>query len=86
MPVSKRRKKDETKKRRTRDAPAAAPASGPAPEPAPSSGLLSRMRGGFKNVAGTGPKKPESALSKIVTWAIVLVAAYFVAKKFGWIP
>ena len=86
MPVSKRRRKDETRKRRNRDAPAPAPASGPAPAPAPASGLLSRMRGGFQKVAGTGPKKPESAFSKILTWAIVLVAAYFVAKKLGWIP
>jgi hypothetical protein len=84
MPVSKRRKKDDTRKRRGRDAPAAAP--GPALEPPPASGLLSRMRGGFQKVAGTAPSKPESTVSKIVTWAIVLVAAYFVAKRFGWIP
>ena len=84
MPVSKRRKKDDAKRRRARDAPAAAP--GPAAEPTPASGLLSRMRGGFQNLAGTGPRKPESAVSKILTWAIVLVAAYFVARRFGLVP
>ncbi|HET7786135.1 MAG TPA: hypothetical protein VFL36_09195 [Myxococcales bacterium] len=84
MPVSKRRKKDEARKRRGRDAPAAAPAS-PA-EPPRSSGLLSRMRGGFQKVAGTAPSKPESTVSKIVTWIIVLVAAYFVARRLGWVP
>lgn len=52
----------------------------------PASGLLSRMRGGFQKVAGTAPSKPESIVSKIVTWAIVLVAAWFVAKRLGWIP
>jgi hypothetical protein len=43
------------------------------------------MRGGFQKMAGTAPKK-ESLLSKIVTWAIVVAAAYFVARRFGIVP
>ncbi len=44
------------------------------------------MRGGFQRVAGTALKKKESPLSKIITWAIVLLAAYFVARKLGILP
>jgi len=49
-------------------------------------GLLTRMRGGIQNVAGTGAKKRESPISKIVTLLLVLLAAYFVAKRFGLVP
>ena len=41
------------------------------------------MRGGFKSAAGTGVKKQESLLSKILTWGLLLLVAYFVAKRFG---
>jgi hypothetical protein len=84
MPLSKKRKKDEKKKRRERDERPASP--GPAPELPPSGGLLSRMRGGIQNVAGTGPKKPASVVSKILTWALVAVALWFLARRFGIIP
>ncbi|MCA1827423.1 MAG: hypothetical protein LC689_10865 [Myxococcales bacterium] len=81
MPVSKKRK-PEKKKRRDRDlSPAPAPAA-PA-EPIGGGGFLSKMRGGFQAVAGAGPKKPESLISKVVTWALVALVAYFVAKRFG---
>ena len=82
MPVSKKRKQDD-KKLRAREGTASAR---PAPESPAAGGLLTRMRGGLKNVAGTGPKKPESLLSKVLTWALVLAAAYFVAKRFGILP
>jgi hypothetical protein len=83
MPVSKKRKQDE-KRRRPRDD--VGPAARPAPEPPAASGFLTRMRGGIRNVAGTGPKKPESRLSKVLTWALILAAAYFVAKRLGILP
>ncbi len=69
MPKSKKRKEAVEKKKEQ--------------EEAYSGGLLTRMRGGFKGVAGAGPKKPESIWSKILTWALVAAAAYFVAKRFG---
>jgi len=47
---------------------------------------LTRMRGGIQNVAGTGAKKRESPISKIVTLLLVALAAYFVAKRFGLLP
>jgi hypothetical protein len=76
MPLSKKREK---KKRRDREGqPAAAPS-----EPSGGGGLLSGMRSGMKSVAGVGPKKPESLISKILTWALVAVAAYLLAKRFG---
>jgi hypothetical protein len=85
MPVSKKRKKDGRKKARDRGAGPAvhtspAPATAP-PEPA-SGGLLTRMRGGFQAMAGTRAKK-QSLLSKVVTWAILALALYFVARRFG---
>ena len=85
MPVSKKRKKPEKKQRRRDDeAPASTgQAAAAAPPERSGGGLLSRMRGGFQNMAGSGPKKPESLLSKIVTWALVAAVAYFVAKRFG---
>jgi len=76
MPTSKKRR--EKKKRRDREPAAPAPAAEPS-----GGGLLSRMRGGIRNVAGSGPKKPESLISKIVTWALVALVAYFVARRFG---
>jgi hypothetical protein len=82
MPVSKKRKKDDRGKRRERgDAPAAPGAPTPAGGGS-RGGMLSRMRGGFQNMAGAGPKK-ESLLSKVITWAILLVALYFIARRFG---
>lgn len=84
MPVSKKRKKEGRNKSRDRGAAAHAPAPAPAAEPA--SGLLTRMRGGFQRVTGTAPNKKESPLWKIITWAIVLLAAYFVARRFGILP
>ncbi|TMA25150.1 MAG: hypothetical protein E6J78_18585 [Deltaproteobacteria bacterium] len=80
MPISKKRKKLEKKRAHDRDvrpAPPGAPA-----EPA-GGGFLSKMRGGFKSAAGTGVKKQESLLSKILTWGLLLLVAYFVAKRFG---
>ena len=82
MPVSKKRKKEGRNK--SRDRGEAASAQAPAAEPA--GGLLTRMRGGFQSVAGTAPKKKESPLAKIITWGIVLLAAYFVARRFGILP
>ncbi len=70
MPVSKKRKKAA----RTQE-----PSSG-------GGGMMSRMRGGLKSVAGQGPKKEETLLSKLLTWALVLLAAYFVARRFGLVP
>jgi hypothetical protein len=84
MPVSKKRKKEGRNKSRDRGEAASAPAPAPAAEPA--GGLLTRMRGGFQSMAGTAPKKKESPLSKIITWAIVLLAAYFVARRLGIVP
>ena len=82
MPLSKKRKKREKKKGRR--APDAAPAATErAPEPAASGGFLSRMRGGVQNVAGTGGKKRESWLSRIITIALLAAAAYFVARRLG---
>lgn len=86
MPVSKKRKKPE-KKRRARDGERAVPephAGAPA-ESAPGSGggFLSRMRGGLQSVAGAGPKKKESLASKLVTWLLVAAVVWFVAKRFG---
>ena len=82
MPLSKKRKKEG--KPRSRDRREAANVPAP-PEDAASGGLLTRMRGGFQSMTGTSVKK-ESRLSKIITWAIVLLAAYFVARRFGIIP
>jgi hypothetical protein len=83
MPVSKKRKHDD-KKRRARDGTAAA--ARPAPESPVARRLFTRMRGGIKSVAGTVPKKPESLISKVLTWALIVAAAYFVAKRFGIVP
>jgi hypothetical protein len=44
------------------------------------------MRGGFQNVAGTGPKKKESLLSKVIWWVLIAVALWFVARRFGLLP
>ena len=86
MPVSKKRKKPE-KKRRARDERAAPGPHASAPAESASTGggggLLSRMRGGFQSVTGTGPRKKESLLSKIVTWALMALVAYFLARRFG---
>lgn len=85
MPVSKKRKKPE-KKQRAREPGASAPP--PARESAPEGGggFLTRMRGGIRNVAGAGPAKKESLASRILTWALVAVAAWFVAKRLGILP
>ena len=83
MPLSKKRKRPERTKRRSGGDGSAAP---PSAEPASGGGLLTRMRGGIRNVAGAGPKKRESPISKIVTLLLVALAAYFVAKRFGIIP
>jgi hypothetical protein len=86
MPVSKKRKKENRDRSRDRRDAGSAPApSGQVPGEA-GGGLLTRMRGGFQSMAGTGPKKKESLLVKIVTWAIVALAAYFVARRFGILP
>jgi hypothetical protein len=34
-------------------------------------------------VAGAGVKKRESLLSRILTWGLVALAAYFLARRFG---
>ena len=83
MPLSKKRKKERRNKPREREPAPAAPA---APAPSAGGGLLTRMRGGIQGMAGTGARKPESLLSKIITWALVLAVAYFVARRFGIIP
>ena len=83
MPVSKKRKRPERTKRRSGADGSTAPSSA---EAASGGGVLTRMRGGIRNVAGTGPKKRESPISKIVTLLLVVLAAYFVAKRFGLIP
>ncbi len=86
MPLSKKRKKEGRGKRRDRGGAPGAPVVPAQTAPAPGgSGLLTRMRGGLQNMAGTGAKK-ESLLSKIVTWALVIVVAYFVARRFGLVP
>ena len=85
MPVSKKRKKPEKKRDRSRDSEGA-PQPAPAQTESDGGGLLSRMRGGIKNVAGAGPQKKEPLWSKILTWALVAVAAWFVAKRLGIIP
>jgi len=80
MPISKKRKKGEKKKRRERGEP---PPAAPAPaETASGGGFLSSMRSGLRNVASAGGKK-ESWVSKLLTWAIVAAAAYFIARRFG---
>ena len=88
MPVSKKRKKDPARKKRHEELPAPHTGSGSsqAVEPVAGGGLLTRMRGGLQNVAGAGPKKAEPLWSKILTYALIAVAAYFVAKRFGIIP
>lgn len=84
MPVSRKRRKEGKSRPRDRVEAASAPRADP---PASSGGgMLTRMRGGFQKMAGTAPKKNESLLSKIVTWAIVAIAAYFVARRFGIVP
>ncbi|HEY6908853.1 MAG TPA: hypothetical protein VI356_05770 [Myxococcales bacterium] len=83
MPVSRKRRKEGKSRPRDRVEAASAPRADP---PASSGGgMLTRMRSGFQKMAGTAPKK-ESLLSKIVTWAIVAIAAYFVARRFGIVP
>jgi hypothetical protein len=83
MPVSKKRRRPErTRKRGGTDG--TEPPSSAGPESG--GGVLTRMRGGFQKVAGAGPKKRESPISKIVTLLLVAIAAYFVAKRFGLIP
>jgi hypothetical protein len=81
MPISKTRKKDERKKRRNRDKEPVAP--GRSIEPATRGGMLTRIRGGFQNVAGRGGNKRESLLSKLLTWGLLALVAYFVARRFG---
>jgi hypothetical protein len=83
MPLSKKRRRPERTRRRGGTDGSATPSSA---APASAGGLLTRMRGGIQNVAGTGAKKRESPISKIVTLLLVLLAAYFVAKRFGLIP
>jgi hypothetical protein len=83
MPLSKKRKRPERTRRRSGTDGSQPP---PPVEPASRGGLLTRMRGGIQNVAGTGAKKRESPISKIVTLVLVALAAYFVAKRFGLIP
>ena len=84
MPLSKKRKKPEKKKERSREPGAPPP---PAQPESSGGGLLSRMRGGIRNVAGTGEgKKKESLVSRILTWALVAVAAWFVARRLGILP
>ena len=80
MPTSKKRKKRERKTRRPGDGEPAAPER--AVEQA-SGVLLSRMRGGVQSVAGAGVKKRESLLSRILTWGLVALAAYLLARRFG---
>jgi hypothetical protein len=85
MPVSKKRKKDVRKKARERSAVPAAHTAPGTPSTAPetgSGGLLTRMRGGFQSMAGASARK-QSLLSKVVTWLIVALAVYFVARRFG---
>ena len=85
MPLSKKRKKPEKREERARgDAGAAAAPAAPAAESG--GGLLTRMRGGIRTGAGAGPAKKESAASRILTWALVAVAAWFVAKRLGILP
>jgi len=83
MPVSKKRKKEGKTRSRDRREAASSPAP---PEEVPAGGLLTRMRGGFQSMAGTGARKKESSLSKIITWGILVLAAYFVARRFGILP
>jgi hypothetical protein len=71
MPVSKKRKSARPRREATAEKPA---------------GLMGRMRGGLKTITGQGAKKEESRLSRLLTWALVLVAAYFVARRFGLVP
>ena len=84
MPVSKKRKRPERTRKRGGTDGSEAPS--PAAQPASTGGVLTRMRGGFKNVAGAGPKKRKSPISTIVTLLLVVAAAYFVAKRFGILP
>lgn len=83
MPLSKKRVKSEKKKRRDRSAGPAAPSGVQAESSSGGGGLMGRMRGGIKDLAGSGPKKKESLASKILTWALVVAAAYFLARRFG---
>ncbi len=83
MPVSKKRKKEGRSGRREH---VAAPAAPPQPDPERGGGFLTRMRGGFQSMAGTTGARKESLLSKIITWAILIVALYFVARRFGILP
>jgi hypothetical protein len=82
MPVSKKRRRPEGTRRRGGTDRTEAASS----EPASAGGVLTRMRGGIRNVAGSGAKKRESPISKIVTLLLVALAAYFVARRFGLIP
>lgn len=81
MPISKKRKKREGRSRRDRDLQP----SQQAESSSGGGGLMSGMRGGIKNLVGAGEakKKKESLVSKIVTWVLVAVALYFVARRFG---
>jgi hypothetical protein len=83
MPLSKKRRRPERTRRRGGTEGSQGPSSA---QPASGGGVLTRMRGGIQNVAGAGPKKRESPISKIVTLLLVALAAYFVAKRFGLIP
>jgi hypothetical protein len=83
MPVSKKRKKDDRGRSRERGDAPAAPKAPTADGGGSRGGMLSRMRGGFQNMTGAGPKKKESMLSKVITWVILLVALYFIARRFG---
>lgn len=84
MPVSKKRKKEGGKRRDHSGAPKATPPA--QPEGPGGGGFLTRMRGGFQSMAGAPGARKESLLSKIVTWAILIVALYFVARRFGILP
>ena len=85
MPLSRKRKKEGKSRSRDRSEPQNAPAP-PKETPTGGGGLLTRMRGGFQGMAGGGAGKKESLLSKIVTWAVVVLAAYFLARRFGILP
>ena len=83
MPESKKRVKSGKKRRRDRDG--ASPAAASSGEvPSGGGGFLGKMRGGIQTVAGAAPsRKKESLLSKVLTWALVLLAAILLARRFG---
>jgi hypothetical protein len=44
-------------------------------------GAMSGLRGGFKGVVGQGPRRKESSLSKVLSWALLAAAIGVLAYR-----